>query len=672
MHSSWTVKKIGDLGRIVTGKTPPTTEPENFGGDIPFVTPKDMDGRRIISKTERYLTKKGLEKVKTSYIPAGSVMVSCIGSQMGKVAIAGKNCVTNQQINSIMVNDENDALFVYYNLLNRQNELRYLTSGSAQPILNKNDFSQLEILLPPLPEQKAIAHILGTLDDKIELNRRMNETLEELAKAIFKSWFVDFDPVIDNALKAGNPIPDALAEKAARRRAILENARQNFPLPPDNAFSSAPFLPREETTFPSSPLPSGETTLSSSPPPSGESTLSSSPLPRGETTLSGSPLPLGEAPPSLSPLPLGEGLGVREKEKLKDLISFARKLRRNQTDSEALMWRLLRNRQFLGLKFRRQHPIPPFILDFYCPELKLAIEIDGGQHNDPGRRLKDAKRTQFLRRKGIEVIRFWVHDVLRDPESVLEALYHKVMELSPHPLSPSPSGRGGNIYRLSPEIARLFPDSFEDSPLGPIPKGWRVGSIKDIAILQRKNIKPFEYPEKIFLHYSIPSFDEGKVPKREKGKDIKSNKYLVPHEAVLISKLNPRIPRVWLPCPEEDIHAICSTEFFVLAPSKVSKEYLYCLLNSENFLNVFATLATGTSSSHQRVKPESLLQIELIIPQGDCVKLFTDQVFYIFQKIKQNEKEIQTLGSLRDPILPKLISGQIRIKDAEKFVEGMS
>ena len=81
----------------------------------------------------------------------------------------------------------------------------------------------LNIPLPPLPEQKAIAHILGALDDKIELNRRMNATLEGMAQALFKSWFVDFDPVIDNALAAGNPIPDELAPRAEVRKNALAN-----------------------------------------------------------------------------------------------------------------------------------------------------------------------------------------------------------------------------------------------------------------------------------------------------------------------------------------------------------------------------------------------------------------------------------------------------------------
>ena len=115
----------------------------------------------------------------------------------------------------------NDPFFVYHFL--KTLELENFRGGSAVPTLNRNHIHPIEVTLPPLPEQKAIAHILGTLDDKIELNRRMNATLEGMAQALFKSWFLDFDPVIDNALAAGNPIPDELAPRAEVRRQALAN-----------------------------------------------------------------------------------------------------------------------------------------------------------------------------------------------------------------------------------------------------------------------------------------------------------------------------------------------------------------------------------------------------------------------------------------------------------------
>ena len=199
MAGEWEDLTLGDLGRVVTGKTPLTAVEGNFGGQIPFVTPSDMDGRRTISTTARCLTETGAASVKGSKIPAGSVMVSCIGSDMGKAVIAGRDCVTNQQINSIVVDDRFSSEFVYYNLSTRKDEIRHQAAGgSAQPILNKGDFSRLEITLPPLAEQKAIAAVLGALDDKIELNRRMNATLEAMARALFQSWFIDFDPVRQN------------------------------------------------------------------------------------------------------------------------------------------------------------------------------------------------------------------------------------------------------------------------------------------------------------------------------------------------------------------------------------------------------------------------------------------------------------------------------------------
>lgn len=192
--TDWRDLELGQLGRIVTGKTPPTADSENYGGAIPFVTPSDMDGRRFISNTSRYLTERGLQTVANALIPSGAVMVSCIGSDMGKAAIAESDSVTNQQINSIVVSSEFDASFVYYNLSVRKEEIRNAASGSAQPIMNKSAFGRLRISVPDKANQSAIAATLSAVDEKIELNQRMNETLEAMAQALFKDWFVDFGP----------------------------------------------------------------------------------------------------------------------------------------------------------------------------------------------------------------------------------------------------------------------------------------------------------------------------------------------------------------------------------------------------------------------------------------------------------------------------------------------
>jgi len=131
------------------------------------------------------------------------------------------------RINSGMVilrSDDTKILPRYLYLFLRsklfEDQVIALQSGSAQPQLPIRDIKRVEIKVPSVTEQKTIAHILGSLDDKIELNRQMNETLEAMAQALFKSWFVDFDPVIDNALAAGNAIPDEFIERAEQRKAI--------------------------------------------------------------------------------------------------------------------------------------------------------------------------------------------------------------------------------------------------------------------------------------------------------------------------------------------------------------------------------------------------------------------------------------------------------------------
>ena len=110
-----------------------------------------------------------------------------------------------------------------------------------------------------------------------------------------------------------------------------------------------------------------------------------------------------------------------------------RELRRNQSDAERALWAKVRNKQFFGMKFFRQYSIGPYILDFYCPTVKLAVELDGGQHNQSDKRERDAARSEYLKTQGIDVMRFWNNEVLLDIESVLSKVALKVTPL--HPLS---------------------------------------------------------------------------------------------------------------------------------------------------------------------------------------------------------------------------------------------
>ena len=217
-------KRISDLGRIVTGKTPRTSNAENYGGKIPFLTPSDDLSGKFAPKTVKTITELGLSEVRNCLLPSKSVCVSCIGSDLGKVVITNEPTVSNQQFNSIIPTEENDTDFIYYLMTIVGKELNFLSKTStAVPIINKSTFADYEIEIPSLENQRRIAKVLSSLDDKIEVNRRINDNfviepffeilliwaittlindnLEQQAQALFKSWFVDFEPFRDQTFK---------------------------------------------------------------------------------------------------------------------------------------------------------------------------------------------------------------------------------------------------------------------------------------------------------------------------------------------------------------------------------------------------------------------------------------------------------------------------------------
>ena len=179
--------------------------------------------------------------------------------------------------------------------------------------------------------------------------------------------------------------------------------------------------------------------------------------------------------PNSSPSPPGRGWraapGEGREQLHPQLLAFARHLRRELTDAERLLWSLLRNRRFYGLKFRRQHPLGSFVLDFYCHEAKLAVELDGGQHNRPEKRFRDERRTSFLKKNGIKVARFWNHEVLQQTESVLCSLLKT--------LTPTLSQRERELMG-SRTATRMSTISLSQKSLKPDPlpslhgSGWRV------------------------------------------------------------------------------------------------------------------------------------------------------------------------------------------------------
>lgn len=423
---SWELRPIADcMSAIIDyrGKSPRKT---TIG--IPLITAKIVKGGRILPP-EEFIAPGDYDSWMRRGMPEPGDILLTTEAPLGEVAQLGEGRVALAQRLITLRGKAGilDNTFLKFVLQSdfAQDQLRARGTGTTVHGIRQSELRRVQLPVPPFKEQRAIAHILGTLDEKIELNRHMNETLEAMARAIFKSWFVDFDPV---------------RAKAERRQ--------------------------------------------------------------------------------------------------------------------------------------------PFGMDA--------------------------------------------------------------------------------------ETAALFPDSFEDSSLGRIPKGWKGGQVSQLVELTHNTLNPGEYPNEIFAHYSIPAFDESRWPAEEAGIRIKSNKTIVPRGAVLLSKLNPRIPRVWMPPVDTSRRSIASTEFLVATPKgSASREYVFCLFNSQAFLDVFGTLVTGTSGSHQRVRPESLLAIGVAIAPPQVWERFTKLVAPLLSKEAANVAESRTLGTVRNTLLPKLMSGEIRLKAFE-------
>ena len=161
----WEMKQVIQWGEVITGGTPSTQIKEFWNGTIPWITPTDITNKKDISKTEREITSLGLTSIRK--LPYNSVLITCIAS-IGKNAILRKDGACNQQINAIIPNKEHNADFIYYLIENNKQYLLGNAGITATNIISKKDFSALSFLVPPLPEQQAIAQILSDMDTEIE------------------------------------------------------------------------------------------------------------------------------------------------------------------------------------------------------------------------------------------------------------------------------------------------------------------------------------------------------------------------------------------------------------------------------------------------------------------------------------------------------------------------
>ena len=193
---------------------------------------------------------------------------------------------------------------------------------------------------------------------------------------------------------------------------------------------------------------------------------------------------------------------------------------------------------------------------------------------------------------------------------------------------------------------------------------WQECRVIDIANHIKNGINPMQNPNSLYYHYSIPAFDESHNPIRELGGQIQSNKYKVIKSTILFSKLNPhKDKRIWLVPDEIPENSVCSTEFQVIGPK--NDKYLFFLFgflnNPENY-NEIAAGVGGTSGSHQRIDPATIFGLKSFIPDNSTIAEFNYTTIPIFNKINLNRKSVISLNHLRDTLIPKLMSGEVRVK----------
>lgn len=528
MAGEWVEVRLKDVCEVITKGTPTTIGYSFTDSGINFVKSESITFDGVIARTKfAFIDLKTHGVLRRSQLRDGDILFSMAGVFIGKTAVVPKEILpanTNQAVGIVRL-DQNRALprFVDFQLRNPSYNkfMNNLVAQSAQPNLNLTEIGNLPITLPPLPEQRAIAHILGTLDDKIELNRRMNETLEAMARALFQSWFVDFDPV------------------RAKAEGRLPAGRQATPAWPRSSQWCVYALECEDSSI---------------------------------------------------------------------YIGHTENLER----------RFEEHTKGKGADWTRRHPPKRVAYWEEAPTQTVAIQRE--------RKLKSGSGREWLK---LEIAR-------RDMDS------------------------GG----LPKPIADLFPDSFQDSELGEIPKGWRVGTLGDVAQHPRRGVQPSDI-EATTPYIALEHMPRRSIALTEWGMadGLESNKFEFKKGEMLFGKLRPYFHKVGV----APVDGVCSTDIVVVRP-KSARWLGFVLGHVSSTAFVDYTNAGSTGTKMPRTNWSDMAKYAIVLPPDVVTEVFTRQVWPSVEHILASIHESRTFAALRDALLPKLISGELRVKDAEQTV----
>ncbi len=200
---------------------------------------------------------------------------------------------------------------------------------------------------------------------------------------------------------------------------------------------------------------------------------------------------------------------------------------------------------------------------------------------------------------------------------------------------------------------------------GLTPSDWKPATLGQIASIKTDSWSPMKNPNDVVEHYSIPAYDDLHCPVYEKASEIKSNKYILSPDSVMISKLNPETKRIWRPICLSG-HAVSSTEFIIFEPKeREQRDYIYSVIDSGPFLEYLCSHTTGTTNSRQRATPKSALDFDLYLPPDSVINSFCRLVTPMYDLIAKNTQEIQVLVNTRNALLSQLLSGELDVSGIE-------
>ena len=585
------------------------------------------------------------------------IIIATVGSWPSNPAsIVGKTIMVPEALNGALLNQNSvrlrvltkslvDQEYLFYALKN-QSFSDYLVStaqGSAnQASITLKDILKYQVPWPLESERNKIVSIIGSIRRKIELNTQINQTLEQIAGALFKSWFVDFDPV------------KAKIKIKAREEWLANHS------PLEGESKSANAVPRDSVG--------------------------------GKLLHSGGRIKRLYTPQALA---------------------YAKTLRKNQTDAEGLLWYYLRNKQMAGFKFRRQQAIGRYIVDFVCLPEKLIIELDGSQH--ASQQEYDQQRDTFLRTQGFTVLRFWNNEIVEHCLEVLEKVYQQLIpppnQTAPVGLSSSTPPQGGSdlqeamnlaamsviaaksseqlaelkqskpdAYEQLAQTAALFPSAMQESELGDIPDGWEITTLKSLSDKISKGTTPSkqdlatEEDEASIKFVKVKDIDD-------QGEIIRNSLELIPN-SIHIGKLKRSVLETndilfsiagtigRVATVDNDLNNANTNQAVAFIRLKDKEKFLplvyMALRESRLQKKALASIVQGVQAN---LSLANVGEMEMIIPSGGVLELWNKQCSTIFKKIKSNFAQSRQLASLRDTLLPKLLSGEISLAKAHATEE---